>query len=127
MHALSQTETIMKRRQKFELYLQELLLLQPRPVELNSFLAIPQHLYSDAAAADKHAAAAAGSDAKPAGGGGGGEGGPKVGGRRLRDGYFGAGSDEPLAHKRESFDPAATALAGSLGLRIHSRWYSASR
>jgi len=36
-----QRSTIKKRRQKFELYLQELLLLQPRPVELNAFLAIP--------------------------------------------------------------------------------------
>lgn len=43
---------------------------------------------------------------------------PQVGGRKLRDGYFGAELDEPLKRERESFDPEAAAVAGALGLRV---------
>lgn len=44
------TQTVEQRRRVLELYLQEILCLQPRPVELNTFLDINRHLgYGDAA------------------------------------------------------------------------------
>ena len=42
------TQTVEQRRRVFEVYLQELLCLQPRPVELNNFLDINAHLYGPA-------------------------------------------------------------------------------
>lgn len=54
------TQTVEQRRRVFEVYLQELLCLQPRPVELNTFLDINQHIWgavTDAAGAPPGTAA----------------------------------------------------------------------
>jgi hypothetical protein len=42
------TQTVEQRRRVFEVYLLELLSLQPRPVELNTFLDINQHIWGGA-------------------------------------------------------------------------------
>jgi len=49
-----------QRRRVFEVYLQELLSLQPRPSELNSFLDINQHIWGSAGAAAGGVGGAAG-------------------------------------------------------------------
>lgn len=71
------TATVEQRRRVFEVYLQELLCLQPRPVELNAFLDINAHVWGTAFADGQNQFGDVTGDASAAaaGGLGGGEGG----------------------------------------------------
>jgi hypothetical protein len=64
------TQTVEQRRRVFEVYLLELLSLQPRPVELNTFLDINQHIWGGAR--DDGAGGGGGAGGARAGAGGGG-------------------------------------------------------